>query len=395
MSSRTRVRTYAAMTALPLAFSLSVCGGPKGSPVDTEDPGNGSGDPPPASSSCPPLPLGAAFAASGTPGSNPAATGTPRIILMGGSSEVDAASRLFVEAAGGGDVLVMRASGSVTSYNDYFRGEVGGHPSPASVGTIRIDKIPVASSPGVLCRVARAQALWLAGGNQWDYLGTWPQSLQDSIVSVGRRGGMGGTSAGAAVMGEMAFDARGGSITSAEALLDPFGPRVQVSPSPLGQPELKGYLVDQHFRQRDREGRLLVFLARMQGALGSDTVFGIGLDERAALVIEGNRFQILAHTGREVSIYRTTKGANALPGVPLDLEGVERVRLEHGASGSWPLDFQGHARDVLHVEKGVVRRTSPSTPEASSAPHFPSEEGLTESNRTPPAVPRSIPTHSP
>ncbi len=367
------------MAALPLLLSLSMCGGAEENPLDPGDPENGPGDPPPPSSTCPPLPPGAAFAASGSPGSNPDAAGTPRIVLMGGSSEVDAASRLFVEAAGGGDVLVMRASGSVTSYNDYFREEVGPRPAPASVGTIRIDEVAAASSPGVLCRVAQAHALWLAGGNQWDYLGRWPESLQDSIRAVGRRGGIGGTSAGAAVLGEMAFDARGGSVTSAEALLDPFGPRVQVSRSPMGQPELAGYLVDQHFRQRDREGRLMVFLARMQEVLDRDTVYGIGLDERAALVIEGGRFQVLALTGREVSIYRTTKRANALPGVPLDMEAVERVRLEDGLSGSWPLDFQGHSRDVLHVEGGVVRATSQ----------------LSESDRRLPAVPRSIPTHSP
>jgi cyanophycinase-like exopeptidase len=279
---------------------------------------------------------------------------------MGGASEVDRASQRFVEAAGGGDVLVMRASGSVTSYNDYFRTGVGPNPQPSSVGTIRIDEVAVAASPGVLCRVAGAQALWLAGGNQWDYLGRWPRNLQDSIAAVGRRGGIGGTSAGAAALGEMAFDARAGTVTSEEALQDPFGPRVHVSRSPLGRPELAGYLVDQHFRQRDREGRLLVFLARMQEALNQDTVYGIGLDERAALIIEGGRFEVLAHDDREVSFYRATERAIALPGLPLQMGGVERVRLEDGASGTWPLDFGEHAPEVLRVEEGVVRTAVPS-----------------------------------
>jgi len=347
-------RDFPALLAALAIVGLVACGSAAADPFVPDDPnGGGTGDPPPAAY-CADVPTGVLHAATGEPGANPSAVGTPRIVAMGGSSEVNPASKLFVEAAGGGDVLVMRASGSVTSYNNYFMTNVGPVPAPASVASIRIDDPAQALSEGVLCHVRRTSALWLAGGNQWNYLGVWPVALQDSIAAVGRRGGIGGTSAGAAVLGEFAFDARNGGVTSAEALQDPFGPRVQVSRSAIGQPEFAGWIVDQHFRERDREGRLLVFMARMQDEMQRDTVYAVGLDERAALVIEGDRFEVLAHPGRAAIFYRATVQAPITPGQPLQMTGVERVTLHDRASGAWPFDFEAWPIERLRVENGAV-----------------------------------------
>ena len=347
------VRVRSLYRALPaLVLLVIACGWSLAEPTGLDDE-NGNGGPPPAVY-CPDLPSGVEHGFVGDPGSAPAAAGTSRIVLMGGSSEVDPASKLFVEAAAGGDVLVMRASGSVMSYNNYFRSNVNPVPRPAAVSSIRIDQSTSGVAPGVLCHVSRANALWLAGGNQWNYLGVWPVELQDSIRAVGLRGGIGGTSAGAAALGEFAFDAAGGGVTSGEALQDPFGPRISVSRSPLGQPALAGWIVDQHFRERDREGRLLVFLARMQQDLERDTVYAVGLDERAALVVEGDHFTVLAHPGRAASFYRTTHRTSIEAGRPLDMEGVERVLLYNQATGSWPFDFEAWRRDTVSVTSGVV-----------------------------------------
>jgi cyanophycinase len=317
---------------------------------------------------CPPLPPGAAEAYLGgeapariearTPSpSNPSpavpgdSRGPRTLVLMGGSTEVDEASRRFVR----GHVLVLRASGSVTSYNPYFARMAPEDAPLHSTGSVLIEDPAVSADPALLCRVAASDALWLAGGNQWNYLGRWAPALQDAIAEVGVRGALGGTSAGAAVLGAFAFDAGEGGLTSTQALAEPLAPNVRVVPSRIGQPELAATLVDQHFRERDREGRLLVFLAHMQRALDGAPVYGIGLDERAALVIEEGRFQVLAHEGRGVSFYRLLAPAPLEPGRPFALEGVERIVLANGASGPWPLDFDAHPRDVLAVEDGLVR----------------------------------------
>ena len=46
------------------------------------------------------------------------------ICLMGGSTEDDRAMIWFLEKANGGDILVIRASGS-DGYNDYFYSDLG------------------------------------------------------------------------------------------------------------------------------------------------------------------------------------------------------------------------------------------------------------------------------
>jgi cyanophycinase len=310
---------------------------------------------PPPAGVCPALPAGAAMAGIGAFESR-APVPVRRVVLMGGASEVDAASRSFVEGAAGGDVLVLRASGSTTSYNGYFAGEVGASPAPAWVGTIRIDVPEAGSHPGVLCRVSRAEAIWLAGGDQWNYLGHWPAALHDSLrVAADRRVAIGGTSAGAMSLSELAYDARTASATSEQALANPFHASVTVMHSPFAQPELAGTLVDTHFMQRNREGRLLAFLARGRSLLLRDAVVGVGLDERAALVIESGRFVV--HTGaaeRYVWVYRLSGAATLQPGTPLSVESVERVRLEHGATGTWPLDFSRHPVQRMRVVAGAV-----------------------------------------
>jgi cyanophycinase-like exopeptidase len=281
--------------------------------------------------------------------------GTPvrRVVLMGGSTEVDPAARAFVEAAGGGDVLVLRASGSTTTYTPYFFTELSADPAPSSATTIRIDDPAQSSSEAVLCVTTRSEAVWLAGGDQWDYVGGWTPALHDELAGLFDRGiAIGGTSAGAMVLGEFAFDASRGSITSGEALANPLSVDVSVSISPMAQPELAGWIVDSHFRQRDREGRLLAFLARALSMSGGDVVHGIGLDERASLVIEDGSYEAMAVTGRYVWLYRVAGTVTLVAGEPLDLPLVLRRRLESGETGGWPPSFED--ADTVRVTAGVL-----------------------------------------
>jgi cyanophycinase-like exopeptidase len=276
------------------------------------------------------------------------------VVLMGGAAEVDPAARSFVEAAQGGDVLVLRATGSTSSYNPYFLSDLAPQPAPSSVTTIRIDDADSSASSAVLCLVDAAEAIWLAGGDQWDYVGHWTSALHMAVDEAANDGvPIGGTSAGAVVLGEAVFDARNGSVTSAEALANPLRADVSVSLSPLAQPELAGWTVDSHFSERDREGRLLVFLARMLTVTGRDTVYGVGLDERASIVLEGDTFAVMTGTsGRSAWIYRLIGPVTLASGEPLDLETVLRVELATGASGAWPPSFVG--ADTLRVVDGVV-----------------------------------------
>ncbi len=275
------------------------------------------------------------------------------VVLMGGAAEVDRAAARFVDGAGGGDVLVLRASGSTSSYTSYFSNELSSLiTTPASaVATVRVDEASAGADAGLLCRVRRADAIWLAGGDQSDYLLAWPTALHEALAAAVARGAaVGGTSAGAMSWSATTFDARDGGVTSSEALGDPDSALISTSPSPFGA--VPGVLVDTHFQARDREGRLLVFLARQ-----AQPTTGLGIDENTALVIDDDVASVLSDDGGAVWAY-AIEGEDVVAGAPLSLSRGLRRRLSEGQAFTWPVDLDidaGRADDVAFaVVDGVI-----------------------------------------
>ena len=210
---------------------------------------------------------------------------------------------------------------------------------------------------GMRCRVQRAEAVWIAGGDQWDYLGRWHDSLRVDLAELQSRGAvLGGTSAGAMVLGAAAFSARNGSISSEDALLNPNDIRIDIVEPVFAQPELDGTIVDTHFFERDREGRLLAFAARYGFAEESARVVGVGLDERSSLVIEGGRYVVFTDAGASVWLYLVDSPTAMVDGAPLHVSRVLRVGLPDGSSGEWPLDFNSVSPDTLRVDQGTITR---------------------------------------
>jgi len=333
-----------------LAVVLLACSGGSTAPEDPE-----------VAAVCP-APLAGVEVGGFAPSVDVSPTPVRRVVLMGGGPEADAAARDFVEAAAGGDVLILRASGSLTSYPEYFRDDLGADPAPNSVETVKTTDPGSAAQAAVLCRIANAEAIWLAGGNQENYLRGWPAAVHDALAAARDRGvAIGGTSAGSVSLGEAAFDARAGSVTSAEALTDPFRTDVTLTYPSWAQPELSGAYVDSHFMDRDREGRLLVFLARFRAERGHERVVGAGLDEGMALVIENGSYRVERSSRRPAEnaawLYEVTGEAGLQPGQPLDLGGIRRVELREGASGPWPLDFEFAPSTGLSVVEGEVKES--------------------------------------
>ena len=218
----------------------------------------------------------------------------PGFALMGGGTDLDEAFQFLCDRANGGDMLVLRASGD-DEYNPYLRGIC--HLN--SVSTLIIPTRNAAADPFVSETVSHAAAIFIAGGDQANYINFWMNtSLQAALNEAIKRGvPIGGTSAGLAVLGEYAYSAQGDkpddpNLDGKTALADPFGPRVSLSHGFLDIPILKGTITDTHFARRDRMGRLLVFLARLNEPDGkpappnSPHFHGIGVDERAAVLLE-------------------------------------------------------------------------------------------------------------
>ncbi len=210
------------------------------------------------------------------------------VCLMGGAAESDEAMRWFLEKADGGDVLVLRASGS-DGYNDYFYSELG--VSVNSVETIVVHYADGAVDPYVLQKVAQAEAIWFTGGNQWNYVSYFKgNAMQDALnhhVNV-KQAAIGGTSAGMAILGSYYFDARNGTVNSAQALSNPYVSRVSLGYNDfLEVPFLENVVTDTHYDNPDRRGRHTVFLARMATDHGVRS-FGIASEEFTAVCIDAD-----------------------------------------------------------------------------------------------------------
>jgi cyanophycinase len=206
----------------------------------------------------------------------------PGYLLMGGSTDVDAAVADWLARAGGGDIVVLRASGS-TGYNAYFLSLGKAH----SVETLLIDSKAAALDPAMAVTIEKAEAIFIAGGDQWNYVQFWTGTPVQSALQTAIDKGipLGGTSAGLAVMGEFVFDARFNSVTSAEALAHPQAENISITQAFLRIPVLQNILTDSHYSQRSRMGRHLVFLTRTKELFGKKAK-GLGIDEKTAVVLD-------------------------------------------------------------------------------------------------------------
>jgi len=121
----------------------------------------------------------------------------------------------------------------------------------------------------------RADAIFITGGNQLRLTTILGGTLVARAIRKANASGVtvGGTSAGAAILSEhmIAFGAEGHTPHAGAVTLVPgFGLTNRI-------------LIDQHFRQRDRLGRLLTALAYNPFAVG------VGLDEDTAAFIDSDR----------------------------------------------------------------------------------------------------------
>ncbi|HEY1040135.1 MAG TPA: T9SS type A sorting domain-containing protein, partial [Bacteroidia bacterium] len=97
---------------------------------------------------------------------------------------------------------------------------------------------------------------------------------------------IGGTSAGMAIQGGFYFSAQNGSVTTAEALNDPYNVYMTVdSASFLKNKYLGNVITDTHYDDPDRRGRHVTFLARILKDWGIDAK-GIACDEYTAVCID-------------------------------------------------------------------------------------------------------------
>ena len=206
------------------------------------------------------------------------------LVVMGGGADVDAAFRWMINRSGGGDVVVLRASGN-DAYNSYIKG-LG---SVNSVETLKIDSRKLAEDDKVANIIRNAEMLFIAGGDQADYVRYWKGTKVMKAINYlmnDKKVPVGGTSAGAAILGYYYFGAERGGVTSEEALFNPYYDNIIIGQGDfLNTPFLSNVIIDQHFSQRSREGRMSVFLSRIMKDWNK-SAYGIAVDEKTAICID-------------------------------------------------------------------------------------------------------------
>ena len=296
---------------------------------------------------------------------NPADVSPPTrggLALIGGGSDVDDVYRWMAERSGGGDFVVLRAAGD-DAYNPYIF-ELGG---VDSVETLVIKNREAADDPFVVGKIRAAEAVFIGGGDQSRYVRFWRgTATATAIDGIARRPApVGGTSAGLAVMGEFSFSALEDTVTSAQALADPYDSRVTLDDRFLSLPHLAGLITDSHFVERDRMGRLLAFLARLVKDGRANEVRAIAVDRETALLVDPDgEARVIANASHPTPFvyFLHTPGPpeQCAPGTPLAYRNIPVYRL--GPQGSFNLprwSGTGGVEYLLTADDGRVRRSRP------------------------------------
>jgi cyanophycinase len=282
----------------------------------------------------------------------------PALVLMGGGPDVDAAFKWMIQKSGGGNFVILRSRGT-DAYNPYVYA-MGG---VASVETIIIASRDAASDPFVIARIQGADALFIAGGDQSDYIKFWKGTpVQTAIEALAAKNiPIGGTSAGMAVMSKFAFTAMNGTITSASALDNPYDKTLTLGRDFLSLPDMGGLVSDPHLEARDRMGRLITFMARIVNDGWSGSVHGVGVDVETALLIEGGN---ATRVGAGSAYFLRTVGLPEVckPKTPLTYRNVTTQRLS--ASGTFDMrnwaNYDGSTVNYsISAVNGVLSSTQP------------------------------------
>jgi cyanophycinase-like exopeptidase len=216
-------------------------------------------------------------------------------VLMGGGTDVDAAFAWMITKSGGGDFVVIRATGT-NAYNSYIYG-LG---TANSVETFLVNSINMANDSSIVQSIRKAEAVFFAGGDQNNYItyykGTALGSVLDYLANV-KHAPIGGTSAGMAIQGYIYYDGVT-NVLSNTALQNPYasGDGIHYNDF-LHNPFLTNTICETHFNTRGgttsngitgRHGRLMTFLSRMIiDSLNAD-VKAIACEEKTAVCIDEN-----------------------------------------------------------------------------------------------------------
>ena len=240
------------------------------------------------------------------------------LVVAGGGLRDPAVFARFVELAGGpsAPIVVIPTAGGAAEYDEYFRGRRPFEEAGARhVSVLHTYDPQVADSEAFAAPLREARGVWFTGGRQWRladaYLGT---ETHEALWDVLDRGGVvGGSSAGASIQGS--YLVRGDSRTNT----------VMMGDHEVGLGFLKDVAIDQHLLRRNRHFDLVEVIR------AKPELLGIGLDENTAIVVQGDRFEVVGQSYAVIYDARATLDTGGLfyflaPGDRYDMAAREAFR---------------------------------------------------------------------
>ena len=297
------------------------------------------------------------------------------VVLAGGGSEGDEgdhdswSAQLYGALLAGGDVtgdgLVRVAVLSTAQESDWLPGYL------EWLGADEAFNLQVASRQGADAtdleqRFAAVDAAFLKGGDQGEYYDLWNDTALEAALRAlveERGGGIGGTSAGAMSQAGHAL-AGGQDLVSLDVLEDACTPWLDdASDGGSGVHDdflgfVPGVLIDTHFTQRGRLGRMAGAMARAidEGGAANTPELGLGLEQQTGVVIVDGMATVLGVGA--VSFLQPTDSSVLTRdcGQPLVFTDLQLDRLTAG----WTYDLERRAPGEAPADAEALAWTGPS-----------------------------------
>ncbi|MEK7485574.1 MAG: cyanophycinase [Planctomycetota bacterium] len=225
-----------------------------------------------------------------------------------------------------------------------------------------------ANDPNFLRPLQTADILFIKGGDQGEYYDFWNETLLEKILqSVAQKGVVGGTSAGAMSLSSFSFSG-GNDLVSLDVLANACTSYLDdVSEAKTSGIHtdflnfLPNALVDTHYTQRGRMGRMIGILAKATTDSGNHKILAIGIEQKTGIWIHQGIAEVIGFG--EVSWIQETEKTRCVRklGSPLIYTDLRLDRLTHGKKYDFshrmpllPENLKIGKEELSHSFSGIV-----------------------------------------
>jgi cyanophycinase len=220
------------------------------------------------------------------------------LVIVGGNMQDPAIVKRFIDLAGGPEapiVIIPTAGEADEDYHEYWSGLRQWRENGArNLTVLHTRDRKIADSEAFVKPIRDARAVFFGGGRQWRLAEAYLDTLtHKELAALLNRGGVvGGSSAGASILAS--FMVRGDTKSNEKMIGD----------HTVGLGFLKNAAIDQHLLRRNRQFDMLEVIDKHPQLLG------IGLDEDTAIIVQGDRFDVIGKSYVVVYSHKPVVGAN-------------------------------------------------------------------------------------